>query len=96
LVLFEEIGGNPSLVNFQTVVVGSVCGKTDEKKSLELSCYGRSISDIKFTSFGNPEGECGAFKHGSCESKNDVLSIVQNVSFSFIFICFFLIMVCMK
>jgi len=80
--LFEEIGGNPSLVNFQTVVVGSACGNTEENNILELSCHGRPISDIKFSSFGNPEGECGAFKHGTCESKNDALSIVKNVSFS--------------
>ncbi|XP_027927811.1 beta-galactosidase 15-like [Vigna unguiculata] len=78
LVLFEEIGGNPSLVNFQTVVVGSACGNTEENNILELSCHGRPISDIKFSSFGNPEGECGAFKHGTCESKNDALSIVKN------------------
>lgn len=81
LVLFEEIGGNPSLVNFQTVIVGTACGNTQENKSLELSCHGRLISAIMFASFGNPEGECGAFTKGSCESKNDALSIVQNVRF---------------
>jgi len=81
MVLFEEIGGNPSLVNFQTVSVGSACGNTHENKTLELSCHGHPISDIKFASFGNPQGECGAFSKGSCESKSDALSIVQNVSF---------------
>ncbi|XP_020203058.1 beta-galactosidase 15 [Cajanus cajan] len=77
LVLFEEIGGNPSLVNFQTIFVGTACGNTRENKTLELSCHGRPISDIKFASFGNPQGECGAFTKGSCESKSEALSIVQ-------------------
>ncbi|KAK7265465.1 hypothetical protein RJT34_33085 [Clitoria ternatea] len=78
LVLFEEFGGDPSLVNFQTVVVGTVCGNAYENKTLELSCNGRPISGVKFASFGNPQGVCGAFTKGSCESKNDALSIVQS------------------
>ncbi|KAK7291786.1 hypothetical protein RIF29_07206 [Crotalaria pallida] len=77
LVLFEEIGGNPSLVKFQTVTIGSACGNAHENKTLELSCQGRPISAIKFASFGDPQGVCGAFFKGSCESKNDALSIVQ-------------------
>lgn len=81
MVLFEEIGGNPSLVNFQTVIVGTACGHACENKTLELSCHGRPISAINFASFGNPQGLCGAFSKGSCESNNDALSVVQNVSF---------------
>ncbi|XP_039686051.1 beta-galactosidase 7 [Medicago truncatula] len=77
LVLFEEIGGNPSQINFQTVIVGSACANAYENKTLELSCHGRSISDIKFASFGNPQGTCGAFTKGSCESNNEALSLVQ-------------------
>ena len=84
LVLFEEIGGNPSLVNFQTVTVGTACGNAHEDKILELSCQGRPISAIKFASFGDPRGVCGAFTKGSCESKNDALSIVQTVRPSYI------------
>ncbi|KAK7388278.1 hypothetical protein VNO78_23091 [Psophocarpus tetragonolobus] len=78
LVLLAELGGNPSLVNFQTVVVGTVCGNAYEDKTLELSCQGRSISAVKFASFGDPKGVCGAFNNGSCQSNKDVLSIVQN------------------
>ncbi|KAL2227770.1 beta-galactosidase 15-like [Sesamum indicum] len=78
LVLFEEIGGNPSLVNFQTVRPGSVCGNAYEGKDMELSCYGRPISGIKFASFGNVQGVCGSFRKGTCEAKSDVLSFVQN------------------
>ncbi|KAK9275963.1 hypothetical protein L1049_023238 [Liquidambar formosana] len=78
LVLFEEFGGNPSLVNFQTVTVGTVCGNAYEKNTLELACQGRPISAIKFASFGDPQGTCGSFGKGSCEGKKDALSIIQN------------------
>ncbi|KAF6174297.1 hypothetical protein GIB67_040790 [Kingdonia uniflora] len=78
LVLFEEIGGNPTLVNFQTIAVGTACGKAYEGNTLELSCNsgGQTISDIKFASFGDPQGTCTSFKKGSCESENS-LAIIQ-------------------
>ncbi|GMY36491.1 beta-galactosidase 15-like [Fagus crenata] len=77
LVLLEEFGGNPSLVNFQTVAIGTACANAYERNTLELSCQGRPISSIKFASFGNPHGTCGSFHKGSCEAK-DALSIIQN------------------
>ncbi|XP_075475335.1 beta-galactosidase 15-like [Primulina tabacum] len=77
LVLFEEFGGDPSLVNFNTVRVGSVCGNAYEGNHMELSCQGKAISEIKFASFGEVGGACGSFEKGSCEASNDVLSIVQ-------------------
>ena len=80
LVLFEEIGGNPSRVNFQTVSIGTACGNVHENKTLELSCQGRPISAIKFASFGNPQGLCGAFTKGSCESLKNALFILEDVS----------------
>ena len=80
LVLFEEFGGNPSLVNFQTITIGSVCGNAYEgNNTLELSCNEHPISSIKFASFGTPQGTCGSFQKGSCESTRDTLSILQNV-----------------
>ncbi|KAJ7969973.1 Beta-galactosidase [Quillaja saponaria] len=78
LTLFEEFGGNPSLVNFQTIKVGTICGNLYENNTLELSCEGSPISAIKFASFGNPQGICGAFEKGTCESSKDALSIIQN------------------
>ncbi|KAK6136290.1 hypothetical protein DH2020_029954 [Rehmannia glutinosa] len=78
LVLFEEFGGNPSLVNFQTVRPGTVCGNAYENKSMELSCERRAISAIKFASFGDVQRTCGSFEKGSCEAENDILSIIQN------------------
>ncbi|KAG5546987.1 hypothetical protein RHGRI_012874 [Rhododendron griersonianum] len=77
LVVFEELGGNPSLVNFQTVAAGTVCGNAYENKDMELSCQGRPISAISFASFGDPQGTCGSFYKGSCEGGNGALDIVR-------------------
>ncbi|KAL6965807.1 Beta-galactosidase 7, partial [Sarracenia purpurea var. burkii] len=77
LVLFEEFGGNPSLVNFQTVVVGTACGNAYENKMMELSCHGRPISAIRFASFGDPQGTCGSFYKGTCEA-NDPTSLLES------------------
>ncbi|KAJ0030611.1 hypothetical protein Pint_13540 [Pistacia integerrima] len=77
LVLFEEFGGNPSQVNFQTLVVGTACGNAYEEKTLELSCNGRPISAIKFASFGDPQGTCGSFEVGTCEAEKEILPILQ-------------------
>ncbi|KAG5379920.1 hypothetical protein IGI04_027762 [Brassica rapa subsp. trilocularis] len=76
LVLFEEMGGNPSLVSFQTTRVGSVCANVYEKNIIELSCDRKPISAIKFASFGNPYGNCGSFVKGTCESSNNTVDIL--------------------
>ncbi|KAL6223349.1 hypothetical protein ACLB2K_006736 [Fragaria x ananassa] len=76
LVLFEEFGGNPSYVNFQTIRVGTICANAYENHTLKLSCQDRPISAIKFASFGNPEGTCGSFRKGTCDSTT-ALSILQ-------------------
>ncbi|KAG8647141.1 beta-galactosidase 7 [Manihot esculenta] len=77
LVLFEELGGNPSLVSIQTVTVGTVCANAYEGHTLELACHaGSKFSDIKFASFGLPEGGCGHFRNGVCHSEK-TLSVVQ-------------------
>lgn len=70
LVLFEEFGGNPSLVNFRTTVVDEVCANAYEGHKLELSCHGngRTISAVEFASFGDPQGTCETLAKGSCES----------------------------
>ncbi|XP_058109027.1 beta-galactosidase 15-like [Magnolia sinica] len=77
LILFEEMGGNPTQVNFQTVTVGTVCGTITERNTVELSCQGdRTISQIQFASYGDPQGKCGSFKKGICES-SDAFSAIQ-------------------
>ncbi|KAL5576087.1 hypothetical protein UlMin_017786 [Ulmus minor] len=70
VVLFEELGGNPQQVSFQTVTVGTVCGNAYEGSTLELSCQGgKTISNIEFASFGDSKGKCGSFSKGACEAK---------------------------
>ena len=77
LILFEEIGGNPQQVSFQTVTVGTVCGNAYEGHTLELSCQGgQTISEIKYASYGDPQGKCGSFKKGSWEASNS-FSVVE-------------------
>ncbi|KAL2322688.1 hypothetical protein Fmac_027067 [Flemingia macrophylla] len=77
LVLFEETGGNPQNVSFQTVTTGTVCALVYEGALLELSCQGgQVISQIQFASFGNPKGKCGSFEQGSWEAI-DSRSVVE-------------------
>ncbi|KAL0455900.1 UNVERIFIED_CONTAM: Beta-galactosidase [Sesamum latifolium] len=77
LVLMEEFGGSPLLVNFQTVTIGKACGSAYEGNTLELSCQGGGkIANITFASYGDPKGYCEAFEKGSCESPN-TLSIIK-------------------
>ncbi|PKI68929.1 hypothetical protein CRG98_010688, partial [Punica granatum] len=71
LVLFEEFGGTPLNVKFQTVSPVTICGNTYEGNALELSCQaGSLISEVRFLSFGNPKGSCGAYEKGTCEASN--------------------------
>ena len=79
LVLFEEFGGNPSLVNFKTIGMEKACAHAYDNHRLELSCQGRQISGIAFASYGNPLGSCGSFTTGECKSQNDALKIVENL-----------------
>ncbi|KAB2633957.1 beta-galactosidase 15 [Pyrus ussuriensis x Pyrus communis] len=46
IVLFEEFGGNPSLVNFLTIQVGAVCAHAYEKHTVELACEGRPFLNV--------------------------------------------------
>ncbi|OVA11465.1 D-galactoside/L-rhamnose binding SUEL lectin domain [Macleaya cordata] len=76
LILFEEIGGSPTQVNFETVTIGTICGNAYEGSTLQLSCQGgRSISAIQFASFGDPKGSCGSFQKGSCDAANTVSAV---------------------
>ncbi|KAH7656488.1 Beta-galactosidase protein [Dioscorea alata] len=78
LVLFEEFGGDPLGINFQTVTVGTTCAKVDEGKTLALTCQaGRLISDITFAAYSDIQGECGSFKTVKCESCEPVLSLMK-------------------
>jgi len=71
LVLFEEMGGNPQSVQFQTVTTGTICANVYEGAQFELSCQsGQVISQLQFASYGNPEGQCGSFKKGTFDAEN--------------------------
>ena len=71
---------NPFEVKIASVTIAKACAKAYEGHALELACKeNQVISEIKFASFGVPEGECGSFKKGHCES-SDTLSIVKRVT----------------
>ncbi|GAB4859211.1 Beta-galactosidase 8 [Ancistrocladus abbreviatus] len=93
LVVFEEIGGDPTQISLATRQTGSVCSVVSESHpapvdmwdsgrklgpvlSLECPSPSQVISSIKFASFGTPQGTCGSFAHGWCESAK-ALPIVQ-------------------
>nr|CAD1843636.1 unnamed protein product [Ananas comosus var. bracteatus] len=68
LVLFEEAGGDPSQVNFQTVTVGTVCATADQGSTLSLSCQGGYISNIEVAGVGELSGTCGSLEAVGCVS----------------------------
>ncbi|XP_073150771.1 beta-galactosidase 3 [Henckelia pumila] len=89
LVLFEELGGNPTRISLAKRSVTSVCSDVSEFhpniKNWQIESYGKmqefhrpkvhlhcgpgkSISSIKFASFGTPLGTCGSFQQGTCHA----------------------------
>lgn len=66
--LFEEAGGDPSQVNFQTVTVGTVCATADQGSTLSLSCQGGYISNIEVAGVGELSGTCGSLEAVGCVS----------------------------
>lgn len=80
MTLFEEAGGDPTLVSIQSIVVGTICGTAFEGKLLNLSCSNRTISEIEFTSFGDVQGTCQAFKKGSSEAPEAFNKVQQVIS----------------
>lgn len=103
MVLFEEVGGDPTKVSFATKQTGSLCAHVSELHPpqvnsvaypemtvskqkqgplVHLTCPGpdQIINEIKFASFGNPQGTCGSYSHGECSS-TDALTVVQQVKF---------------
>ncbi|XP_068660486.1 beta-galactosidase 7-like [Aristolochia californica] len=78
LVLFEEMGGNPSAINFQTVAVGTACASVPDGGKLELSCQGsRTISLVQFASYGDATGTCGSFQKGSCDTDTALAAVKE-------------------
>ncbi|KAK1280991.1 Beta-galactosidase 15 [Acorus gramineus] len=79
LVLFEEAGGDPLQVSFQTVTTGTVCADLEEGHTMNLACQGgHTIGSVGFACFGDPQGTCGGFSEGTCNGV-DALAIVEEV-----------------
>jgi hypothetical protein len=83
LVIFEETGGDPTRISMVKRTIGSVCAdvsewqpsmtnwrtKDYEKAKIHLQCdHGRKITEIKFASFGTPQGSCGSYSEGACHA----------------------------
>ncbi|KAJ4768320.1 Beta-galactosidase [Rhynchospora pubera] len=83
MVIFEEWGGDPTGISLVKRSVGSVCAyvtewqpsmknwqtKDYEKSKVHLSCdEGKKITDIKFASYGTPNGMCGTYSEGGCHA----------------------------
>lgn len=78
LVLFEELGGNPTGISFHTVSTGTICASVPEGKILELSCSkGHTISEVEIANYGDAEGDCGSFGMGTCHSKTAISAIQE-------------------
>lgn len=55
---------------------------------VQLSCEaGWRITSIRFASFGNPQGSCGAFAPGACHS--NVVSVIEQVCLLFLLLLFY-------
>ncbi|KAM7259223.1 hypothetical protein ACFE04_014964 [Oxalis oulophora] len=82
LVVFEEMGGNPFGISLVKRMTGSVCADIYEgqptmgilqnntaKPKAHLRCPpGQKITQIKFASFGWPQGKCGSYSEGRCHA----------------------------
>jgi len=76
LVLFDDIGGDPSGIKVVQREAGRICGYVGENWPFEtnevvVECTGDAvITAIEFASFGTPYGRCGDFAMGSCHASN--------------------------
>ncbi|WRX32735.1 D-galactoside/L-rhamnose binding SUEL lectin domain - like 10 [Theobroma cacao] len=74
--ILPKDGGNTTDISFQIVTVGAICGFAYECSTLELSCQGgRTIADIQFASFGDPQGSCGSYKAGSFQATTSLAAV---------------------
>lgn len=80
LVIFEELGGNPATVSFDHAAITIICGSVDEGNKMELWCgTGHYIHEVRFAGFGDPQGSCLEFDHGTCEGP-DAMTKVKEVT----------------
>ncbi|KAJ4715242.1 Beta-galactosidase [Melia azedarach] len=89
LVIFEEIGGDPTKITFSRRKVSGSCGVVGEHphhvngteiaQKLHLKCPKNThISNVKFASYGTPKGTCGSLRLGDCHATSSI-SVVEKV-----------------
>ncbi|KAH7657472.1 Beta-galactosidase protein [Dioscorea alata] len=93
LVVLEEWGGDPSGIAMVKRTVGSVCAdisemqpsinnwhtKTYQIPKAHLLCpAGQKMSQIKFASFGTPQGVCGSYSEGACHAHESYDAFEKN------------------
>ncbi|KAM7275179.1 hypothetical protein ACFE04_017045 [Oxalis oulophora] len=92
VVVFEEMGGDPSGISLVKRTTGSVCADVYEgqptldswtnkaaKPKAHLWCPpGQKITQIKFASYGWPKGRCGYFSEGSCHAHKSYDAFQKN------------------
>ncbi|XP_039143216.1 beta-galactosidase-like isoform X2 [Dioscorea cayenensis subsp. rotundata] len=93
LVVLEEWGGDPSGIAMVKRTVGSVCAdisemqpsinnwhtKTYQIPKAHLLCpAGQKMSQIKFASFGTPQGVCGSYSEGACHAHKSYDAFEKN------------------
>ncbi|KAM7259914.1 hypothetical protein ACFE04_015655 [Oxalis oulophora] len=92
LVVFEEMGGDPSGISMVKRTTGSVCADIYEgqptleswynkaaKPKAHLLCPpGQKITQIKFASYGWPQGRCGYFSEGRCHAHKSYDAFQKN------------------
>uniref|UniRef100_A0A6N2MLH2 Beta-galactosidase n=1 Tax=Salix viminalis TaxID=40686 RepID=A0A6N2MLH2_SALVM len=68
--------GQPALKNWQVVASGKV---SSLQPKAHLWCPpGQKISQIKFASYGMPQGTCGSFREGSCHAHKSYDAFERN------------------
>jgi len=76
IVLFEEIGGDPSSVKLIELGPSTECGNGTEISKFAASAYvrcqpGTFIRQVNFASFGTvPQGMCGSLSLPGCSAQN--------------------------
>jgi len=78
LVVFEEWGGDPNGISLVKRTTGSVCADIYENQPTlsnqvnrlaDLWCpIGQKITQIRFASYGLPQGTCGNYREGTCHA----------------------------
>ena len=65
----DAFENHPNINNYR--IDGDGGSSLDHSAKIHLQCeLGKTISSIKFASFGTPYGTCGSFLQGTCHATN--------------------------